>query len=234
MPLFYAKIDTEQKYGWDLTNSSGPPTPPGRRYKSTWNNLKTVKARENRVLHHAEYMLQQEERTKLKGAVAPLAYRACDFAEHMVCRRLPPRSPRFPVANSPTKAKWEEVTKCKEKAIGGWLINRGKQGILGDANDDYDGNTLARIERLLEGTAEVGAVAHQNIDNLAKQNGKLEGIVGNMGKRVLRLEREFNAQHDKLRQDYEELRAKQQNDINDVMTELQKLKLVGRANRRRH
>ena len=233
MPMFYAKIDTERKYGWDLSDSSGPPTPPGRRYKSTWNNLKTVKARENRVLHHAEYMLKQEERTKLKSAVVPLAYRACDFADHMICRRLPPRSPRFPVANVPTKLQWEEGTKCKEKVISGWLINRDKQGILSDA-DDYDGDKRAHIERLLEGTAKVGAVAHQNIDDLAKKNGKVEGIVGNMGKRVLRLEHEFNAQHDKLRQDHEELRAKQQNDINDVMTELQKLKLVCRANRRRH
>ena len=232
--MFYAQIDTEHKYGWDLSDPTGPPTPPGRRYKSTWNDLKTIKARENRVLHHAEYMMQQEERTKLKGAVAPLAYRACDFADHMMCRKLPPRSPRLPVAISPTKAKREEVTKSKEKAIGGWLINRGKQGILGNANDDFDGAKLARIERLLEGTAEVGAVAHQNINKLVNQHGKLEGIVETMGKHVVRVECEFNAKHDKLREDHDQLRAKQENDMNDVMAELQKLKLGGkRANRRR-
>lgn len=237
MTMFYAKIDAEQKYGWDLTDSSGPPTPPGRRYKSAWNDLK-AQAKKNRVAHHAEYMLQQEGNAKLKDAEALLppmvgrrVYRACDFADHMICRRLPPRSPRFPVA-TPTKLKWEEIKKCKDKASGGWLINRDKQGIPTDA--DCDGDKRAHIERLLEGTAKVGAVAHQNIDNLAQQNGKLEGILEKMGKRVLRLEHEFNAQHDKLRQDHEELRAKQQNDINDVMTELQKLKLVCRANRRRH
>ena len=58
--MYYAQIDTEHKYGWDLSDPTGPPTPPGRRYKSTWNDLKTIKARENRVLHHAEYMMQQE------------------------------------------------------------------------------------------------------------------------------------------------------------------------------
>ena len=250
MSMFYAKIDTEKKYGWDLTDSSGPPTPPGRKYKSTWNNLKTVKARENRVAHHAEYMMQQEDHAKVKDNVAakvkdieallktvrvapkvPLAYRVSDF-DHKILQKANPKKLKTPVANAATKLKWEEVTKCKERASDGWLFNKGKQGILGKADDDHDGDNFARIESLLEGTARVGAVAHQNIDKLVNQHGKLEGIVEDMGKHVVRVECDFNAKHNKLREDYEELRAKQENDINDLMAELKKLKVGGKTNRR--
>ena len=238
MTMFYAKIDDEQKYGWDLTDSTGPSTPPGRRYKSAWKDLKD-QAKKNRVAHHAEYMIQQEGITKLKDVetlraapkVAPRAYHACDFADHMICRKLPPRSPRLPVANAPTKLKWEEITKCKEKASGGWPFNTSKQGSPGDADEGYGGNKLAHIEELLEGAVKIGAVAHHNIDNIGKQNGKLADIVGNMSKHALRVECEFNAKHDKLKKDHEQLRAKQENDINYVLAELQKLKLGGgRAN----
>ena len=51
--MFYAKFHTEQKYGWDLTNPVGPETPPKRRYRVKWENIRSLDMKKARIREKA-------------------------------------------------------------------------------------------------------------------------------------------------------------------------------------
>lgn len=72
---FYAKFDTEQKYGWDLTNPVGPPTPPKRQYRCKWENIRSLDTKKARVRDYAEYMFEIEASKDKQAPVtqAPVA-----------------------------------------------------------------------------------------------------------------------------------------------------------------
>ena len=66
--MFYAKFHTEQKYGWDLTNPVGPETPPKRRYRVKWENIRSLDMKKARIRDYAEYMLLLEPSSKREKA----------------------------------------------------------------------------------------------------------------------------------------------------------------------
>ena len=64
MSDFYAKFDTKKKYGWDLTNTVGPPAPPERQYRIKWEYIRSLDTNKARVHDYAEYMLLLEASSK--------------------------------------------------------------------------------------------------------------------------------------------------------------------------